>query len=326
MRTVQYEHTDLNLLLVFEALMKERNVTSAAHALGLTQPTLSHALNRLRRMCGDELFVRTARGMQPTAHAQAMAEPLTAALNLIRGTLEQRDSFDPAQAKRLFRVLLTDIGTVNFLPALIAYLQDHAPGVQLETSQVPIDQYKSALQDGAVDLAIGQMPPIEAGFYQQRIFEDEFVCVVGASHPRIRSAPSLEQFLQERHVRVSLPGRPYSAVDEVLSDMSCVRNVMVTVSQYLALLPILSATDLVAAVPQRVFLAMSGSGALRMYPLPFPAPRVVVRQFWHARKHADPALVWLRGVISELFAPAPEAQPSPPRAAGTTRSRKPRPG
>ncbi|MBL0421477.1 LysR family transcriptional regulator [Ramlibacter sp. AW1] len=307
MRTVQYENTDLNLLLVFEALMAERNVTSAAHALGLTQPTLSHALNRLRKMCADELFVRTSRGMQPTAHAQEMAEPVRAALELIRGTLERRDSFEPSQARRLFKVLLTDIGTVNFLPALIAHLQVHAPDVQLETVQWPIDQYKTALQEGAVDLAIGQMPPIEAGFYQQRIFEDEFVCVVGADHPRIRDKPTLEQYLHERHVRVSLPGRPYSAVDEALSDMNCSRQVMVTVSQYLALLPILSATHLVAAVPYRVYLAMRGSGNIRMYPLPYPAPRVVVRQFWHARKHADPGLVWLRGVISELFAPEPEA-------------------
>ncbi len=313
MRAGHYEHLDLNLLLVFEALMAERNVTTAASALGLTQPTLSHALNRLRKMCDDPLFVRTARGMQPTAHAQAMAEPVSQALTIIRGTLERRDSFDPARESRVFRLLMTDIGTVTFLPPLIGYLQQNAPAVGIETAQAPIDGYKAALQDGAVDLAIGQMPSIVAGFYQQRIFEDEFVCVVGSHHPRVRRAPTVEAYLAEQHIRISLPGRPHSAIDEALGDLNLVRKVMVTVPQYLAILPILAASELVATVPYRVFLAMRRSDELRMYPLPFDAPRVVVRQFWHERNHADAGLAWLRGVVSELFSPEPVPREIPAR-------------
>ncbi len=307
MRTGHEEHMDLNLLRVFEALMAERNVTTAAAVLGLTQPTLSHALNRLRKMCGDPLFVRTARGMQPTAHAEAMADPIGQALASIRATLARREAFDPREEARSFRLLLTDIGTVTFLPPLIGRLQVVAPAVAIETVQVPIDEYKASLQDGRVDLAIGQMPPIVAGFYQQRIFEDDFVCVVGAHHPRIRSTPTMEQYLAEQHIRVSLPGRPYSIVDEALSDLDRVRKIMVTVPQYLAILPILAASDLVAAVPYRVFLAMRRSDELRMYQLPFKPPSIVVRQFWHERNHADPALVWLRRQINELFSPPPEA-------------------
>jgi DNA-binding transcriptional LysR family regulator len=259
-------------------------------------------------MCADPLFVRTARGMQPTAHALEMAGPVRQALALIRGSLERRHSFDPGLEKRLFRLLLTDIGAVTFLPSLISHLQQHAPSVRIETAQIPIDRYKDALQEGAVDLAIGQMPAIEAGFYQQRIFEDEFVCLVGARHPRIQGPPTLAAYLAEQHVRVSLPGRAQSAVDEVLAGMNCTRDVMVTVPQYLALLPILTATQLVAAVPFRVFLAMERGGELKTFALPFAAPRVTVRQFWHARKHADPALAWLRGSIAGLFAPGSEGR------------------
>ena len=279
MRATHYGKFDLNLLLVFEALMAERNVSAAAAELGLTQPTVSHALTRLRTMCGDPLFVRTARGMQPTARALAMAEPVTKALASIHGVLDRKDSFDPAHETRVFRLLLTDIGAVTFLPPLIQHLQRHAPSLGIETTQVPLDTYKEALEDGAVDLAIGHMPPILAGFYQQRIFEDVFVCVVGANHPRIRRAPDLDAYLAERHVRVSIPGRQASAIDQALSDMNLVRTVMVTVPQYLAILPILAVSDLVATVPHKVFLAMRRSDELRTYPLPFEPPTVVVRQF-----------------------------------------------
>jgi DNA-binding transcriptional LysR family regulator len=301
MRATHYDRYDLNLLLVFEALMEERNVSTAASSIGLTQPTFSHALNRLRKMCGDPLFVRTAKGMQPTAAAEAMAEPIRQALTLIRGSLLQKQSFDPAHGSRLFKLLLTDIGTVTFLPRLIRHLQEHAPSVSIETSQIAQDEYKDALQNGTVDLAIGQMPPLVAGFFQQRIFEDEFVCVVGAHHPRIKSAPTVEAYLHEKHVRVSVPGRQSSAVDQALNDQDRLRTVMVTVPQYLAILPILATSELVATVPFRVFLAMRRSDELRMFALPFAVPPVVVRQFWHERSHGDPGLVWLRSTISELF-------------------------
>lgn len=301
MRATHYDRYDLNLLLVFEALMEERNVTTAASSIGLTQPTFSHALNRLRKTCGDPLFVRTAKGMQPTAAAEGMAEPIKQALTLIRGSLAQRPSFDPTSGSRLFKLLLTDIGTVTFLPRLIRHLEDHAPSVSIETSQIAQDGYREALQNGTVDLAIGQMPPLVAGFFQQRIFEDEFVCVVGANHPRIKSAPSVEAYLNENHVRVSVPGRQFSSVDQALSDQDLVRRVMVTVPQYLAILPILATSALMATVPFKVFLAMRRSDELRMYSLPFTVPPVVVRQFWHERSHADPGLVWLRSTIAELF-------------------------
>lgn len=308
------ERYDLNLLLVFEALMKERNVTTAAHELGLTQPTLSHALNRLRKMCGDPLFVRTARGMQPTAYAEAMSAPVSQALGIIRGTLERKTTFDPRGEPRVFRLLLTDIGTVTFLPRLINYLQVNAPALSIQTSQAPQGAYKEALQSGSVDLAIGHMPDIVAGFYQQRIFEDEFVCVVGAAHPRIKSAPTVQAYLAERHIRVSLPGRQQSAVDQALADEGLVRDVMVTVPQYLAILPILATSDLVATVPFRVFEAMRRSDELRMYALPFKVPPVVVRQFWHERNHADPGLAWFRSTVSMLFASTAPVQAAGPPA------------
>jgi DNA-binding transcriptional LysR family regulator len=253
MRQTNLVEYDLNLLLIFEALMEHKNVSAAASALGLTQPTVSHALNRLRRMYGDQLFVRTGRGMQPTSTALKLFEPLVQALGQIRSTLECRESFNPTRDARTFRLLLTDIGSVTFLPSLLKYLQENAPRVRLDTDIVSQAAYKDVLENGQIDLAIGQMPSLSGGFFQQRIFEDEYVCVVGVRHPRIRKAPTLVDYLQEQHVRVVVPGRPQSAVDEALAKLNMKRSVMISVPQYLAILPILSATQLVATVPRRVF-------------------------------------------------------------------------
>jgi DNA-binding transcriptional LysR family regulator len=308
MTAMQEKHPgryDLNLLLVFEALMAHRNVSAAAVALGLTQPTLSHALSRLRKMCGDPLFVRTGKGMQPTAAAQTMAEPLEQALAQIRATLTHRRDFNPARDTRLFRLLLTDIGTVTFLPGLLAYLHEQAPGIGIETGVAPQHAYKQALESGEADLAIGQMPTLPTGFFQQRIFEDAYVCIVGAQHPRLKKAPSIEDYLREHHIRVQIPGRSHSVVDAALAERHLSRQIKVSVAQYLAILPILAATQLVATVPLRVFQAMRHGNGLRMYPLPFQVPTAVVRQFWHERQHADPAHAWLRATISALFAGTP---------------------
>lgn len=297
MRTPHSERADLNLFLIFEALMAERNVTAASDVLGLTQPTVSHALNRLRRMCGDQLFVRTATGMQPTAYAMNLAPPIIQALDIMRRAMENRDQFDPATDRRLFKVLLTDIGTVTFLPPLLRLLDQAAPGVRIETSQIPLNQYKEALQSGAIELAIGQMPSIIAGFYQQRIFEDSYVGVVAASNTSLSASPTLEEYLAARHVRVQIPGRPQSAIDQALVERSLERNVIVTVGQYLALRPVLLSSELVATVPHDVFLAMGQREELRMFELPFPVEPIVIRQFWHERNHNEPGLAWLRNMI-----------------------------
>ena len=291
---------DLNLLLVFEALMAQQNVTSAAVTLGLTQSALSHSLVRLRAMCGDPLFVRTPRGMQPTAHAQFMAGPVKQSLDSLRAAIE-RPGFEPLNESRTFRILMTDHGAIHFLPPLIGYFQEHAPGISIQTVQLPIDQYKAALENGVADLAFTNTLPAEAGFYQQTIFEDRYMVVVGRQHPRIRKKPTLDQYVREQHVRVSLPGWTSHPVDEALRSLNLSRRVQVTVAQYLALPPILSTSQLVATVPSGIYAAMRRDDELASFALPFEAPPVFIRQYWHERKHADPGLVWLRETISRLF-------------------------
>lgn len=301
MRAPNPEKLDLNLLHVFEALMKERNVTAAAAQLGLTQPTLSHALNRMRQTCGDPLFVRTPKGMQPTAYALSIDASISSALDLIRRSLASGSKFDPAHSTRLFRIVMTDIGVATFLPQIVARLRQQAPTIRIDVSVIPIDQYRETLQSGDVDLAIGQMPPIVSGFYQQRLFEDRYVVMAAGDHPRLEEPLTVETYLRESHLRVMLPGRPLSVIDQVLQDMDMQREVSVTVPHYTAVAPLVSTSELLATVPSRIFDAMSRSTKVRRLALPFTAPPIVVRQFWHERNHGDPGLIWLRQLIHALL-------------------------
>lgn len=307
----QLDKLDLNLLLVFEALMKERNVTAAAAQLGLTQPTLSHALNRMRRTCGDPLFVRTPKGMQPTAYALSIEFPIFSALDLIRRSLGPAGAFDPATSNRLFRIVMTDIGVATFLPPLVSKLRQQAPKIRIDASVVPVDQYRETLQSGDVDLAIGQMPPIVSGFYQQRLLEDRYVVMAARDHARLDGTLTLQAYLRESHLRVVLAGRPSSVIDQALQDMGVQREVTVSVPHYTAVAPIVCVSELLATVPSRVFQALAKSDQVQSLALPFDAPPIIVRQFWHERNHSDPGLLWLRQTIHALLAdPMPRLRES----------------
>jgi len=303
MNPSDYQQYDLNLLLLFDCMMRARNVTAAAYELNITQPTMSHALNRLRKMCGDQLFVRTPKGMQPTAHAEMIAPQIAAALDLMGKAIKKSDTFDPATSTRLFRILVPDVGNVTFLPPMIAHFQTHAPHLKIKTFALPEDQYKEMLESGEADLALGLLPPIVAGFYQQHLFTDQYVCVVAHDHPRIGSKITIEQYMAERHVRVELQGRRSSIVDESLMSVEGYRNVMVSVPHYLVLANLIKTSDLIATVPSGVFRAFDSPG-LRAINVPFPMPKIEVRQFWHERNHADAGLVWLRAAVSRMFSPA----------------------
>ena len=203
---------DLNLLRVFDALMQERKVVTAAHRLGLSAPAVSNALARLRRGTGDELFTRTRQGMQPTPHALAMAQTLGGALAAIEQSLARPARFDPATSERAFRVAMTDIGEIVFLPTLMRALQDQAPGVSLSTVRnAPVDT-REEMARGGVDLAVGWLPDLDAGFHQRRLFEQRYVCLMAAGHPLARGRLTLSRFCSARHALVAAEGTGHERI------------------------------------------------------------------------------------------------------------------
>src|SRR5688572_9854037 len=168
---------DLNLLRVFDAVLRDRSVTAAAARLDLTQPAVSNALARLRRMLDDALFVRTAEGMRPTPYAQGLADPVRQALGLVETALARPAGFEPATSVRTFRFHMSDIGEMVFLPALVERLQRVAPGVRVEVTPLALEEITDALASGALDLAVGALPGLAGLVRTRNLLQDPYVCL-----------------------------------------------------------------------------------------------------------------------------------------------------
>src|SRR3954468_3666724 len=196
------QRVDLNLLVVFDAIYRTHNLSAAGQALGLSQPAMSHALNRLRALLKDPLFVRLARGLQATPYADAIAATVTHGLATIRGVLTE-PGFDPATSTRTFRIAMTDIGERVALPRLCGHLEAHAPEVSIETCQPGIRDLREGLAAGDIDLAVGVLPDLGAGIKHRMYARSSYVCMVRAGHPVIRDSLTLHQFRSASHVIVT---------------------------------------------------------------------------------------------------------------------------
>ena len=291
---------DLNLLRVFAVLIRERSVTVAGTRLGLSQSSVSHALRRLREHCNDPLFVRTRAGMEPTAFAVSLAAPIARALELIDGGLAGSTEFDAATVHRTFTLLLSDVGQLSYVPRLAQYLTRHAPGVELAVSHLPLDSYGEALQSGAAHLAIGHLPALVSGFHRSPLFNDRYVCLVRADHPKIRRRLTRAAYLEATHVVVDPPGRGPGLVEAALEHLH--RRVAVRLPHFIAVPAVLRLGDHVTTAPSYVTRAFGDLENIRSMPLPFDVPPLHVAQYWHERVHRDPGHRWLRGVITAMFA------------------------
>lgn len=291
---------DLKLLTIFDEVYKTRSVSRAGDNLGLAQSSISIALARLRRHFGDPLFVRTADGMQPTPHAMALVEPVRQALELLRGITRQQAVFEPATASRTFRICMTDITHLALLPALVNRLREVAPGINVEITHIS-SQTPKMLESGEADLAVGFMPQLEAGFYQQKLFEQDFACVVRSGHPRVHSRLTEGMFQRENHVVVTASGTGQNLVEEELVRLGITRNVALRLPNFLGLGGLVASTDLMVTVPSRVAQTLVRIADVRAVRPPFTLPTFAVKQHWHERYKQDPANSWLRALISELF-------------------------
>lgn len=297
---------DLNLLLVFHQLLIDRRVSTAATSLGLSQPAASNALRRLRQLLGDALFLRTPHGMEPTPYALQLAEPVALALGTLHTALNERASFDPATSSRAFTLAMTDVGEVYFLPVLMDALARTAPGVTLRAVSVTDPALKEHMASGQVDLALGLLPQLQAGFFQQVLFHQPYVCLMRNGHAlAARGAPSgtlsLADFKAADHVQVESAGTGHSRVDEALQRHGLIRRVRLTLPHFVALGQVLSSTDLIATVPERYAQRAVQPFGLTMRHLPIALPDSAIHQFWHARLHRDPGCQWLRALVASTF-------------------------
>jgi DNA-binding transcriptional LysR family regulator len=310
---MELHQLDLNLLVVFNELLAERRVSKAADKLGVSQPAVSNSLAKLRRLFDDELFLRTPKGMEPTPYAEQLAESVGYALAMIHSGINQQTNFEPSSAQRSFTIGMTDIGEIYFMPALIERLRSEAPRVTLSTVRNTATTLRDDLESGKVDMAIGLLPQLKAGFFQRRLFSQSYACLMRRGHRLDKKRISVAEFSSAEHLVVVSAGTGHGKVDELLQRSGVDRTIRLTVPHYVSVGHILRASDLVATVPERLADRLVEPFGLVKVPHPAKLPDVAINVFWHAKYHRAPANRWLRGVLFDLFA---DAAPG----AGTKRS------
>jgi DNA-binding transcriptional LysR family regulator len=308
---------DLNQLVLFQQLIVERRVSKVAENLGLTQPAVSNTLAKLRRQFGDDLFVRTPAGMMPTPFAEQLAEPIGYALGMIHSGLNQHSRFDPASVQRSVSIGMTDIGEIVFLPRLVERLRQEAPGVSLSTVRTTATSLRDDMESGKVDLAIGPLPQLKAGFFQRRLFRQRYVCLFRKGHPLDRKRLTLADFKAAEHLVIVSAGTGHGKVDDLIRRAGVDRSVRLTIPHFVSVGHLLWRTDMVATVTERLAESLVEPFDLTYRPHPIDLPEIAINVFWHAKVHRSPAHQWLRGVVFDLFGDnndkAPVATTSKPR-------------
>jgi DNA-binding transcriptional LysR family regulator len=293
---------DLNLLLVFEALMEERSVTRAAARVGLSQPAMSNSLARLRSAFNDQLLVRTASGMSPTSTALKLIIPVRTALAQLRTAIEDKPAFEPELSKNIFRLLANDYAEMLLLAPVITKLRVQSPEIGLRIHRPPAlfkPPDSSALAD-SYDLAVGFYPDalaLDPHIRFEILWEDNNVCIASGSHSSINGRLTVEDYVDARHVAVFYKLEGPGIIDTLLAQQGYSRRSVVFVPNFATVPFVVAESDLIATVPEKVALRFKDMLNIQVLPAPVIIPTLRLTMLWHERAHSDPAHEWLRGMI-----------------------------
>jgi LysR family transcriptional regulator, nod-box dependent transcriptional activator len=293
---------DLNLLVALDALLSERSVTRAAQRVGLSQPGMSNALGRLRRLLNDPLLVRQGATLVPTARAEALVAPVHEALELIRGALDAPLHFDPATDRRSFRLSCSDYSVLMLIGPLVRALAAEAPAVVVEVVPRLADAPR-ALANGDVDLVI-EPPEImgDADLESLRLWDDYWACCVWEGNTHVGKRMTLERYTALGHLIYSMggAGQPVALPDLHLGRLGIPRRIEVSVESFLLAPFLLQGTDLVTLIPKRAEAFLRRIGDIRVLESPIDLPGLVETLWWHSRSTTDPAHAWLRTRIGAV--------------------------
>jgi DNA-binding transcriptional LysR family regulator len=298
---------DLNLLVLFEAVLREGHVGRAAQRLDLSPSAVSHGLGRLRRLLDDPIFLRTPRGVVPTARALELAGPIGEVLAGARRVLATAAPFDPLTSTREFTIGAPDGASTAFLLPLLARLRREAPGVNIRLCQLlppkggrtgaeAWEPVLAGLDARAMDLVVGPFGTVPARFAAETLREEDFVVVARAGHP-FAAAPGLDAYCAADHLVVSLTGDAYGFVDVALAEFGLARRVALTVPGFFMALALVAATDLLAAVPRAFAQAHGPQAGVVVTEPPLKLPRFEIRAVLPRAALADAGLVWLRAAL-----------------------------
>ncbi|MEN4738756.1 LysR substrate-binding domain-containing protein [Pantoea agglomerans] len=290
---------DLNLLPVLLVMMEEPNVTRAAERLGITQPALSNALNRLRETLNDPLFIRERYGMRPTPKAEQLAQVVGAALSSIDKVILGQQDFDPLNATRLFTLAPNSYVEFIMMPAIVARLRSCAPGIRLRLTPFGNDVTETGVISGNTDMVLGRIVEPPDNLVVQHLMNEGLACVIRADHPLVGENLSAEQYEQLKHVNVLPPGRMRAGLYQALEQRGLRRQVAVSVTHFLAVPEMIAVTDYCATLPRLICQHLSRDQRLRIIPAPVDLGTFPVEMGWHARYRDDPAHRWFRTLITE---------------------------
>jgi DNA-binding transcriptional LysR family regulator len=291
-------------LAVFAAIDDSRHITKAAKVLGMTQPALSHALNRLRLLLDDELFVKSSKGMVPTPRAVQLSLPIRAILSHFERDVLEVEDFNPGNMRRAFRIYATDFIDSFLLPSLLKVFENGAPGAQIISQSAPFSLPREELEQGKCDLAIaGFFGDLPGGFYQQKLFSDGFVSAVRKDHPRLsnKGELSLNDYCKERHVLVAPSGELRAKVDDVLAEKKLRRTIVAGLNTFMGAAWIIPESDCIFTGPSRLVRQMNRAFPIHILPTPMKIPDITIVQVWHERNNNDPGHRWLREHIREIL-------------------------
>lgn len=289
---------DLNLFVVFDVIYTEKNLTKAGQVLGITQPAVSNALSRLRDQFNDELFIRSSNGMIPTSVAENMIGDIRSALDLIRNSISESETFSPKTAKATFRISIGDTSEYRLLPELIKNISKSAPEIDVQSYLTPRMETPKELASGNIDFAID--PPIHSdpNLRNKKIYQDDYVLVVNKKHPIAKKKKiSLEDYLNLSHMHISKRASGLGHVDTTLSRLGLTRRIALRAQHFLVAPYIIDQSNLALTTIK----SFSRGRDLKIFELPFKINPLVLHLYWHGNKDIDPANKWMRGLILSTY-------------------------
>ncbi|NEU72236.1 LysR family transcriptional regulator [Hassallia byssoidea VB512170] len=290
---------DLNLLVVFDALMTSQHLTRAAEKIGLSQPATSNALSRLRKLFKDDLFIKTSKGMTPTPKAIELAEFIHEVLLQVQTAIYSESQFIPKQSDRIFRLGMDDYSELVFLPKLLKQLEILAPKVKIQVRSTNWMRSPKLLDADEIDLAIGHCPQFQAWHTRQLLYQEHFVCLF-AEKFLFQKAIALEEYIAASHLLVSPKEDMVGLVDKALALQNLSRNVAMSVPNFLIVPFILVNTNLIATLPAQLVKTFVEVWQLYASPLPFEMTGFSVDILWHNKNDRDQGHIWLRNLISQI--------------------------
>lgn len=283
---------DLNLLVALDALLTEMHVTRAAERVGLSQPAMSNALGRLRHVFKDELLVRTSAGMQATPRALELTEPIRRILRSVERVFDGEGDFSPLTSTRMFTLRMSDVLGAMLLPHLYAVIEHVAPAIQLDIIHMPPQRTTEALEKDEIDVAVSMGLVHSSSIHSKTLMADRMVCVMRAGHPAADRDLTLERFLAEKHLKVSMSPTDMRFVDDVLAKQGVSRRLALNVPHWMLVPRLLEHSNMIAVMPRRFAQTTVASG-LCVRELPLSSPPFDWSTYWHRRHQGDQAIAWL---------------------------------